>query len=343
MTKLKLLQRIPGLRRYVLQRNEARLERNVACRDRDIARSERDEALRQSNQKIAQHSSPAGAPLFVPPGHFYSPIVDPEEAEQHLANLESKGATLSLPGIKIDRKEMISEWHSLLPFLTTIPFSAERTDSHRYAFVNDAYSWGDGSILHAMIRKYRPKRIIEVGSGWSSVCIIDTIESYLDNECETTFIEPYPQLLKDLMKTTSIRIKILENKVQSVPLSVFDELKAGDILFIDSTHLLRTGSDVCFELFEVLPKLAQGVIVHFHDIFWPFEYPKQWAVNDNRSWNELYAIRAYLMNNDDWRIIFFNDYFVKVERELIDRAYPNFLKNSGGALWLECRRNSAAS
>ena len=98
-------------------------------------------------------------------------------------------------------------------------------------------------------------------------------------------------------------------------MSVFDELNEGDILFIDSTHVLRTGSDVCFELFEVLPRLAPGVLVHFHDIFWPFEYPRAWVVDENRSWNELYAIRAFLMNNSDWHIIFFNHYFAKTGRE----------------------------
>jgi len=117
--------------------------------------------------------------------------------------------------------------------------------------------------------------------------------------------------------------------------TIYDELEAGDILFIDSTHVLRTGSDVVFELFEILPRLAKGVIVHFHDMFWPFEYPRSWAVEENRSWNELYAVRAFLINNDAWRVLFFNDYMRLFERDLIQRTYPNFLKNSGGALWLE--------
>ncbi len=120
--------------------------------------------------------------------------------------------------------------------------------------------------------------------------------------------------------------------VQHVPLSVFAALEAGDILFVDSTHVVRTGSDVCFELFEVLPCLARGVLVHIHDMFWPFEYSRQWAVEENRSWNELYAVRAFLSYNDAWRIVLFNDYLAKLERGMIEATYPQFLRSTGGAL-----------
>jgi hypothetical protein len=98
---------------------------------------------------------------------------------------------------------------------------------------------------------------------------------------------------------------------------------------------MRTGSDVCFELFEVLPRLAPGVFVTIHDMFWPFEYPRYWAVDENRSWNEIYAWRAFLTGNSQWRIVFFNDYFEKFEKSRIESTFPNFLKNSGGAIWLQ--------
>ena len=242
---------------------------------------------------------------------------------------------LSLDGIKIDRDKMIEEWNNLLPFLNNIPFSQFDTSGFRYAFDNVSYSWGDGSILYAMLRSLQPRRYLEVGSGWSSVCALDTAERYFKNECEFSFVDPYPQLLNSLIGEVSEKVQIIEMPIQQVPLTMFEVLEAGDILFIDSTHVLRTGSDVCFELFEVLPRLASGVFVHFHDMFWPFEYPRKWAVNENRSWNELYAVRAFLTNNDNWRVIFFNDYFAKTERELIAASYPDFLKNSGGALWLQ--------
>jgi hypothetical protein len=274
--------------------------------------------------------------LFVPPGHFYSPIVDPTEADRHLAALEATPTRGSINGINLDRAEMVRIWHILLPFLTSVPFDDVKDASRlHYCFDNPHYSWGDGSILHAFIRHFRPKRLIEIGSGWSSACALDTVEQYLCNDCELIFIEPHPALLLDLLKEAAARVRILDTPVQQVPLSLFEQLRAGDIVFIDSTHVLRTGSDVCFELFEILPRLGSGVVVHFHDMFWPFEYPRLWSVEENRSWNELYAVRAYLLQNYTWRIIFFNDYFAKLERPLIEATYPRFLRNTGGALWLQ--------
>jgi Methyltransferase domain len=274
--------------------------------------------------------------LFVPPGHFYSPIVDPPEADRHLAVLEATPAPESIYGINLDRAEMVRTWHTLLPFLRNAPFDDTNGKSRlHYYFDNPHYSWGDGSILHAIICYLRPKRFIEIGSGWSSACALDTVEQYLYENCELTFIEPYPRLLLDLIGKAAARVRILDKPVQQVPLSAFDELQAGDILFIDSTHVLRTGSDVCFELFEILPRLVAGVIVHFHDMFWPFEYPRLWAVEENRSWNELYAVRAFLLQNNNWRIMLFNDYLGKLERPMIEATYPRFLRNPGGALWLQ--------
>ena len=89
-------------------------------------------------------------------------------------------------------------------------------------------------------------------------------------------------------------------------------------------HVMRTGSDVCHELFEILPRLAKGVYVHIHDMFWPFEYPRSWVIDDNRSWNELYGVRAFLTNNDSWRVVMFNDYMRLLETDLIRSTHPEF-------------------
>jgi len=274
--------------------------------------------------------------LFRPPGHFYSPIVNPLEADRHLAALESNPTPESVPGLMIDRDEMIRVWRGLLPFITTAPFQESKRSPFRYAFENPNYAWGDGSVLYAMILHHRPKRIIEIGSGWSSACMLDTVERYLDSDCELTFVEPDPaRLLLKLIGEAASRVRIFDKPVQEVPLSIFDTLQASDILFIESTHVMRTGSDVCFELFEILPRLSCGVFVHFHDMFWPFEYPRVWAVEENRSWNELYAVRAFLSYNSTWRIILFNSYLAKLEQAMIEATYPTFLGQSGSALWLQ--------
>jgi hypothetical protein len=273
--------------------------------------------------------------LFVPPGHFYSPIVNPIDADRYLASIGSQPTPENLPGIALDRTEMIRTWQRLLPFLVSVPFMAAKSAGLRYYFDNPGYSWGDGSTLHAMLRFHRPKRLIEIGSGWSSACTLDTVDHYLEGACDLTFIDPYPQLLRDILGDATDRVRILELPVQRVPPAVFEALEAGDILFVDSTHVVRTGSDVCFELFEVLPRLARGVLVHIHDMFWPFEYSRQWVVEENRSWNELYAVRAFLSYNERWRIVLFNDYLAKLEGGMIEAACPQLMRDTGGALWLQ--------
>lgn len=273
--------------------------------------------------------------LHAPVGDFYSPIVDPAEAARYFQLLESAGTPASLPGIALDREAMKQMWMTLLPAMRSAPFRELPGNGFRYGFTNEAYEWGDGLVLHAMIRHYRPRKIIEIGSGWSTVCIADTIKHSLNGECELTCIEPYPDLARSLLVSLATeQIQILETPVQQVPLSSFI-LAPNDILFIDSTHVLRTGSDVCRELCEILPSLTPGVIVHLHDMFWPFEYPRKWVVDENRSWNELYAVRLMLTHSRDWKILMFNDYMSKLERPFIEQTCSDFLKIPCGGLWLE--------
>ena len=120
---------------------------------------------------------------------------------------------------------------------------------------------------------------------------------FFDNEIQCTFIEPHPKLLKSLLKQGDLeRIEIVPRPLQDVDLELFESLRANDILFIDSTHVAKIGSDVNRIFFEILPALATGVYVHFHDIFYPFEYPREW-IYEGRAWNEAYMLRAFLMYN----------------------------------------------
>lgn len=217
--------------------------------------------------------------LFVPPGHFYSPIVNVEELRTSF--IRSVNST-SLRAINISRDAHIESWGKLLPYLQDIPFPEKKSEEFRYFFENPAFGYGDGSILHAMLRCYRPQRYVEVGSGYSSACAIDTIDQYLNSEVEVDFVEPYPDLLLQLLgKEAKQRFRIHTTTVQKANLEIFESLEAGDFLFIDSTHVMKTGSDVCHELFNILPILKPGVFIHFHDIFWPFEYISNWALEQN--------------------------------------------------------------
>ncbi len=175
--------------------------------------------------------------------------------------------------------------------------------------------------------------MIEIGSGTSSAVALDTFDRFFAKRPQCCFIDPYPALLRSLLKPEDdATVEIIGSPIQDVSLSRFDALGRNDILFIDSTHIVKTGSDVAHELFEILPRLRPGVVVHFHDVLYPFEYPKLWAVDLNYSWNEIYALRAFLMGNHDWEIMFFNDYFARVERARVERDAPEVLTNPGGGL-----------
>ncbi|MGA2550132.1 MAG: class I SAM-dependent methyltransferase [Burkholderiaceae bacterium] len=291
--------------------------------------------LRRFTRRLVRASR---AGLFVLPGHFYSPIVQRAHARRHLEQLPADFRD-KVGEIRIDRSGHLAFWAEIRPLLEEIPFRNEPVAGLRYYFDNDAFGVGDGSMLYAMLRHFRPRRLIEVGSGYSSACSLDTIERFLGNSVETTFIEPHPALLERLLTPSDRgRVRVIPTPVQDVEPAFFDVLESGDLLFIDSTHVLKTGSDVAFELFEVLPRLKAGVVVHFHDIFAGFEYPRAWVVDDNRSWNELYALRAFLMYNDAFEIIFFNSFFAHSCADEIRASYPRFLENPGGSLWLRKTR-----
>ena len=219
-------------------------------------------------------------------------------------------------------------------YYNEIPFGDHKKEKLRYYFENGFYSYTDAIFLYSMIRNLKPKRIIEVGSGFSSLVVLDTNELFFNNEINLTFIEPYPDRLNSLLKDKDYNLTtIIESEVQKVPISVFEELNAGDILFIDSTHVVKTGSDVNHILFNILPSLKRGVLIHFHDIFYPFEYSKEF-VFARFNWNEGYFVKAFLMYNSDFEIRLFSDYLHKHHKSIF-KGMPICYKNSGGNLWIE--------
>jgi hypothetical protein len=278
-----------------------------------------------------------GVKLYAPPGHFYSPIVNTAELTSVIPEIRP-GVEVRLADVRIDLGAMEQFWHRLLPILRGTPFTVERSADRRYYFDNPAFSFADSMMLRAMILHFRPRRIVEVGSGYSSACALDTTFDEAKLDCDIVFVEPYPELLRQLMRVgDERRVTIVPQPVQRVPIELFERLRAGDILFIDSTHVVKTGSDVVHELSKILPILAPGVVVHFHDVFYPFEYGYEWAIAQNRSWNEIYALRAFLAFNSRFEVIFFNDMFGQLRRELVAQTAPDFLRNTGGSIWLQTR------
>ena len=305
----------------------------------DLARS-RIEAGQNISELILALAATAEAKryqtrLFVPPGHFYSPVCDPVALDARFPKVRS-GAEADLPGLNLDIEKMSRFWTAVLaPQAIATPFPETPAAGFRYHFQNPAYSYGDAIILRAILLHARPKQIIEVGSGWSSACTVDTLSEMPKLRTKLTFIEPYPALLESIMwPEDQERVRIIPRGVQDVDVAEFEKLRANDVLFIDSTHVVKTGSDVVYELCEVLPRLAPGVYVHFHDIFYPFEYGREWVIDQNRSWNEIYALRNFLTFNTEFEVVFFNDMFMQLRRGVLVRDCRSFMNNSGGALWL---------
>lgn len=269
-----------------------------------------------------------------PAGHFYSPIVSAGQIRKWEGEIWKKKDVDGIEGIDLRTEEQRTLARELSAYYSDLPFPAEKQPDRRYYFANDYYSYTDGIVLHTMIRHFRPKRIIEIGSGFSSAVMLDTNELFFDNAIQFTFIEPYPERLLSLMSPKDHEnTTLVQSEVQSVSLDIYQQLQAGDFLFVDSSHVVKTGSDVNHILFDILPLLSRGVLIHFHDIFYPFEYPKDWVLG-GRNWNENYFLKAFLMYNDTFRIRLFSDYLHKHHR-LAFQDMPLAYKNSGGNIWLE--------
>jgi predicted O-methyltransferase YrrM len=282
-------------------------------------------------QRRAEH---AAAPMFVPPGHYYSAIPALVEVRRHAEQLFDRSAR-TIPGVDLREAEQLELLNEFARYYAEQPFPRTKQTGTRYYFDNPAYSYSDALFLYSMIRHARPRRIVEVGSGFSSAAMLDTNQLFFDGAIDCTFIEPYPDLLHSLLSPTDkARVKILDMPLQEVPLEHFRALEANDILFIDSTHVSKIGSDVNRIIFELLPVLAPGVFIHFHDIFHPFEYPEAW-ISEGRTWQEAYLLRAFLQFNQRFRVVAFNTFLQEHHRAWFEQHMPLCLLNPGGSIWLQ--------
>lgn len=269
-----------------------------------------------------------------PPGHYHSPVVDPTTVGSYFRR-ERNASSADIAGIEIDVQAMLDLWKENLEVLKQTPFTETQCSANRYFYQSGPYPYGDAITLRMMIGYLKPKRIIEIGSGASSACMLDSADHFGLAEMRLTCIEPFPNRLRSLLRAgDEEKIDILEKPIQAVPAEIVDDLEENDILFIDSTHVLKTGSDVHYEFFHLLPRIKPGVIVHFHDVQYPFEYPPEWVFDLNFSWNEAYALRAFLMYNAAFKITFWNSLLAKSFASEIQKEVPTFLKNPGGSIWI---------
>jgi len=271
---------------------------------------------------------------FVPPGHFYSPIPSLDEVRRDEARIFDQPLPRQIPGIDLREEAQLALLHELARHYADQPFSEQPMPGLRYHLDNQSYAYSDGLLLHCMLRQLQPRRLVEIGSGFSSCVTLDTNERFLGGVLELTFIEPYPELLQSLIRDEDrARTTILPQRLQDVDLAVFRQLGAGDVLFVDSTHVSRIDSDVNRLFFEILPALPAGVVIHFHDVFYPFEYPKEW-IYFGRAWNELYLLRGFLQYNRAFEILLMNTFMEHFHTDFFRAHMPLCLKNPGGSIWL---------
>jgi predicted O-methyltransferase YrrM len=227
---------------------------------------------------------------------------------------DSAPAASDLPGIDTNATEQLELARQLAAVQPTFtPRRWNESDS------NAMFGEIDARVLFAVIALLQPPRIVEVGSGYSTAVMLDAADA-MSSAPAITCIEPYPERLQSLLRPED-SVELLAEPVQDVPPETFTSLAAGDLLFIDSTHVAKPGSDVLWIYLDVLPRLPAGVIVHIHDIFWPFSYRQEW-LDQGRDWTEAYFLRALLTDSPSWEILLFNDWLWTQHPDVAETIAP---------------------
>ena len=282
--------------------------------------------------KFYRHES--GLPGYVPRGHFYSPLPDTAPELNSISGFPAVSLESPFPALDLNKTSQHDTLRRILALVPEFDWTEEPRSDRRFYLDQGYFKWADSLSLFGMMRLNRPQRVIEVGSGFSSALMLDTNDRFLERQTHFTFIEPYPDRLDLILRETDrAATRIITKPVQDIEPTLFDELQNNDFLFIDSSHVAKFGSDVNYLYFEILPRLQPGVIVHVHDIYWPFEYPLQ-SIRDGIAWNEAYLLRAFLCFNDKYDILFWTPYAGEKWRDEILARAPAYMKNTGASLWI---------
>lgn len=270
-----------------------------------------------------------------PPGHFYSPYVSEEDflkREEQIFNVQKE----EIYGVALNEEKQLQLLEEIKKYYSEMPFKENKIVGFRYSFSKamGMYSYSDAIILYSMIRHFQPKNIIEIGCGFSSAVMLDTNEHFCNSGIRCHFIDPHPERLLSLLKEDDRERHIIISRcVQDVKVEFFKQLNKNDIFFIDSSHIAKQGSDVNYIFYNILPLLNSGVIIHFHDIRYPFENPRE-AAFLRVAFNEIYTLRAFLQYNDRFEIILFDSFLVNYHRQWFVDNMPLCLKGESTSIWL---------
>jgi len=275
--------------------------------------------------------------FHVTPVHFYQPIPNTQSLPETLWDRPSE-----LIGIDMNDAVQLDLLRNHFPKFRDEydQFPAEETsEPGRFSLKNGLFDGTDALVAYCMIRHFQPRLIIEVGSGFSSLV---AAEAMAKSEGSTLIcIEPFP--LDFLRKGFPGLRSLIEKKVEDIDTEFFSQLGSGDILFIDSSHTVRIGGDVNYLFLEVLPRLKPGVIVHVHDIFSPFDYRRDWVIDELRFWGEQYLLQAFLTFNSEFEVLMANAYLGHRYMEDLKATFPNSPWWGGGSFWMRRRPAKADS
>lgn len=262
--------------------------------------------------------------LHITPVHFYQPIPDTRELQQRKELWENES---ELIGIEMNVDAQLMFVREIFPsFKEECEFPGQDTHiPYQFFLENQNFRHVDAEVAHSMVRHFLPKKIIEIGSGFSTyllarACLLNKERSRV--ETELFVIDPYPwdTVARGFPGLSNLR----REKAENIELAFFLQLGAGDILFIDSTHVVRTGGDVNYLYLEVLPRLKCGVIVHIHDIFLPREYPQEWVLKERFFRTEQYLLQAFLAYNQAFEVLWCASYMHFHYPQQLKTAFPSY-------------------
>ena len=258
---------------------------------------------------------------------YYSPIPDLRALPDDVWSRRSpmRGVALDVPAAFARTEAMLSR------------FAGELAPGDPVALPNDSYFWGDAHVLHAMVRELRPSRVHELGSGQSTLVLAGACRRNAAEGHATHYevVDPFPTVAPPSTPgVTTFR----RDPAERLPLEWFAQLGPGDVLFVDTTHTVKLGSDVNRIVLDVLPALRPGVVVHFHDVFLPWEYPREWAEDYGLYWNEQYLLHAFLSGNAEWEVLCPLHALAREDPARLRAALPGAPEGIGpGAFWIRRR------
>ena len=266
--------------------------------------------------------------LRIQPDHFHSPLPSLDV----IKGFDWSKEVFPLDRLNFNRgmwKELLRDIRTYTPELLSCSFP--ELGLERFPWDNVMYRGLDALALYAFVRRFKPQRIIEIGSGYSTHIALAALTE--NGTGSMTCVEPYPSpTLEKLGNRVAIEVAL----AQSIDLSRFERLEPNDIVFIDSSHVAAFQSDVNFEIFEIFPLLPAGVLVHVHDIFFPYEYPREWVLERRWYWNEQYLLYAFLLENPRYEVIFPTVYSLRKAEDEVRRNLPTGAPSSldSAAIWL---------